>query len=84
MLYRGVCESIEERVVRGNRLSLGGGTSHQFGATSASTSFLLQEISAFSFWTKNSWCPKRQQECLHNYPFFNLLQYFTGPTPVHN
>ena len=43
MCYRGVCESKEERVVRGNRLSLGGGTSHQFGATSASTSFLCKK-----------------------------------------
>ena len=66
----------EERMVRGNPLSLGGGTSHQFGATSASTSFLLQEISAFFFWTKNSWCPKRQQECLHNYPYIQPIAVF--------
>ena len=36
----------------------------------------LQEISAFFFWTKNSWCPKRQQECLHNYPFFQPIAVF--------
>ena len=44
----------------------------------------LQEISAFFFEQRTLGALKDNKSVLTTTPFFNLLQYFTGPTPVHN